>query len=120
MNLLRHVIFACFAIMSSNLAQAGDAIVSWDLPTTYEDGAPLAPSEILGVVIYYGTIPGGPYPNSKIVPSPGLTTTITNLAAGNWYFVATAMATNNLESANSNEVLKSVVNTVKPGKPRLR
>lgn len=120
MNLLRHVIFACFAIMSSNLAQAGDAIVSWDMPTTYEDGAPLAPSDILGVVIYYGTTPGGPYPQSKVVASPALTTTITNLTAGNWYFVATVMATNNLESAYSNEVVKSVVNTTKPAKPKLR
>ncbi len=119
MNLLRQITFTVLATLSG-LAQAGDAIVSWDLPTTYEDGTPLAPSEILGVVIYYGNTPGGPYPNSKIVPSPGLTITITNLAAGNWYFVATAMATNNLESVHSNEVLKSVANTTKPSKPRLR
>jgi hypothetical protein len=120
MKLLRRTIFACVALMVSSVVQAGDAIVSWDYPTTYEDTTPLAPSAILGVVIYYGNTTGGPYPYSKVVAAPALTSTITNLAACNWYFVATVMATNNLESVYSNEVLKSVASTSKPRKPTLR
>lgn len=99
---------------------AGDAIVSWDYPTTYEDGSPLPMSEVLGVIVYYGTTPGGPYTSNKLVAPPATTVTITNLSPGTWYFVATVMASNNLESSYSNEVIKSVASTSKPKKPTVR
>jgi hypothetical protein len=107
------------ALLIASPVFAGDAIVSWSHPTTYEDGSPLPVSEILGTVIYYGTTAGGPYSSSLSVPAPATTVTITNLAKGNWYFVATSIATNNLESAKSNEVVKSVASNSKPRPPKM-
>jgi hypothetical protein len=39
---------------------------------------------------------------SVIVPSTQLTASVSNLVAGAWSFTATALSTNNLESADSN------------------
>lgn len=107
------------ALLSSSVF-AGDAIVSWDPPTTYEDGSPLAPSEIQSYTVYYGTTPSGPYGFSTSVAGTVTTVTLSGLTAGNWYFVARVKATNGLESANSNEVVKSVVSTSKPKPPKAR
>jgi len=116
---IRQLAFALLAIAGSTLSYAGDAILTWSHPTTYEDGTPLPVSEILGTIVYYGTTAGGPYTTSVSVPAPATTVTITNLAKGNWYFVATCIATNNLESIKSNEVVKSIGSTSKPRAPKL-
>lgn len=108
-----------FGLLFAGVVHAGDAALSWTLPTTYEDGTPLPVSEILGTVVYYGTTPGGPYPNTVTVAAPATTATITNLAKGNWYFVATCIATNNLESIRSNEVVKAVASSSRPKAPKM-
>lgn len=101
--------------------QAGDATVSWTLPTTYEDGSALPTSEITTVTIYYGTTASGPYANSKIITSKPLptSTVITGLGKGTWYFNGTITATNGLESAQSLEVNKQVWGSSKPRPPTL-
>lgn len=98
---------------------AGDALLSWTLPTTYEDGTPLPVSEISGTVIYYGTTAGGPYPNTVVIGAPATTATVPNLTKGNWYFVATCIATNNLESIKSNEVVKAIASSSRPKAPKM-
>lgn len=53
--------------------------------------------------IRYGNLPGI-YHSQSQVPPRDLETVITNLAYGTWYFVASAVLTNGLESEPSNEV----------------
>lgn len=53
--------------------------------------------------IRYGNLPGI-YHSQSQVPPRDLDTVITNLAYGTWYFVASAVLTNGLESEPSNEV----------------
>lgn len=107
------------SILSLN-AFAGDAIVSWTYPTTYEDGTALPISELTEVTIYYGQTATGPYTANKVVAPPATTTTITNLAKGAWYFTATVTSTNGLESVQSIIVNKSVLGSSKPKAPTLR
>jgi len=111
--------FLLASLFSLN-AFAGDAILSWTFPTTYEDGTSLPVSEITEVTIYYGQTPTGPYTTNKVVPAPATSTTITNLAKGTWYFTATITATNGLESAQSLTVNKAVLGSSKPKAPTLR
>jgi hypothetical protein len=99
---------------------AGDAIVSWTYPTTYEDGTSLPVSEVTDVTIYYGQSSTGPYSSKVVVNPPATSTIITNLAKGTWYFTATITATNGLESAQSIIVNKSVLGNSKPKAPTLR
>lgn len=108
------------SVLFSTTSLAGDAIVSWSHPTAYEDGSPLPIAEISGTVIYYGNVAGGPYPNTVVVAAPATTTTVTGLSKGNWYFVATSIATNNLESVKSNEVVKAILSTSRPKSPKMQ
>ena len=107
-------------LFAASSVHAGDAIVSWTYPTTYEDGTVLPIAEITDVTIYYGQTAAGPYTATKVVVPPATTTTITNLAKGTWYFTATVTSTNGLDSAQSIVVNKSVLGTSKPKAPTLR
>lgn len=104
----------------SGSAFAGDALLSWDPPTQYEDGTALPLSEISYYKIYYGNSSGGPYASSITVPGTATTATISNLAKGMWYFVATTVATNGMESALSTEGSKEVKSNARPKPPRWR
>jgi hypothetical protein len=105
-------------LMIACLSYAGSATVTWTPPTTNVDGSPI--TNLQGYKVYYGTTMGGAYPNVQIVAIPSATTTtITGLASGDWYFVATAYKTavsGGLESVYSNEVKKSVAE-VAPNAP---
>lgn len=114
-----------FAILVGGLgwsvgAGAGTANLSWDPPTQYEDGTTLPLSEISYYKIYYGTSDGGPYSSSITVPGTSTTATISNLTKGVWYFVATTVATNGMESALSTEGSKEVKSNARPKPPRWR
>lgn len=111
--------FILSSMLSVN-AIAGDAILSWSYPTTYEDGTPITMAEFTAVTIYYGQTSTGPYTTKQVVTPPATTVTITNLAKGTWYFTATVTATNGLESAQSLIVNKSVLGSSKPKAPVLR
>jgi hypothetical protein len=111
--------FILGSLISFNAA-AGDAIVSWTYPTTYEDGSAMPVSEITEVTVYYGLTATGPYTANKVVAAPATSTTITNLGKGKWYFTATITATNGLESAQAIEVNKMVWGTSKPKPPVVR
>jgi len=118
--MLRNLMLALAVLLIATPAMAGEATVSWTAPTQYEDGSSLPTNQIQSYKVYYGQTSGGPY-GFSITVGGGLTTaTITDLTAGTWYFVATTVATNGLESALSNQVAKTVVSTSKPRAPVLR
>lgn len=83
----------------------GDAQLSWEPPTEYTDGSPLTLSELSGYRIYFGTDQGGPYTVTVEIDNPFVQSwVIEDLPAGfTYYFVATAVTGEGLESAFSNE-----------------
>ena len=92
-------------------ASAGQAILSWDPPTTNADGSPL--TDLDGYRIYYGTSSGA-YVTTLDVGNV-ITSTITNLTDGTiYYFAVTAYDLSGNESDFSNEVSKNILG-IPPG-----
>jgi hypothetical protein len=89
------------------------ATIEWIAPTAYEDGTPLAPEEILSFDLMYGTESGN-YTNSVTVSGDAREYTISNLASGTWYFVATVTTVELETSVISNEVMRKFTR----GKPK--
>jgi len=65
-----------------------------------------SPSSVIGYNIYRGTAPGGPYPlklNSS--PQPGTSFSDNTVLSGTtYYYVATSVDTNSVESSHSNQL----------------
>lgn len=83
----------------------GSVTLSWTAPTENDDGSTL--TDLQGFRIYWGTEPGV-YPNFEDPNNTGLTTTVgtttyvvENLALGTYYFVATAVNSEGVESTFS-------------------
>jgi hypothetical protein len=94
-----------FAVSVQAVA-TGSATVSWTPPTTNTDGSPL--TNLAGYKVYWGTALGN-YPNSVTLNGAGLTSyVVTNLTPGTWYFVATALNSNGVESTFSNVGSKTI------------
>lgn len=96
---------------SMSVEQAGSArgsvTLSWQAPTQNTDGTPL--TDLAGYALYYGTT-SGDYQNRVQVDTPGVTTfVIDNLQPNTYYFVATAIKSNGVESSYSNEAVKQVL-----------
>jgi len=108
----KYLILAFLLFSSSSLA--GTATVSWSAPTTREDGTTLSLIEIASYKIYYGSSPGT-YTSNVVIPGT-LTTAQITLSYGSWYFAATTIDTNGLESALSGEVSKTILKS-KPKSP---
>lgn len=95
---------------------AGNAVLSWDPPTTNVDGTPL--TDLAGYIVYYGTTPG----NYNTMVDVGLTSTpstpaytVGNMIEGNaYYFAVTAYDASGNESGFSNEVFKTITDTATP------
>ena len=86
-------------------AYAGQASLSWEAPSTNEDGTSL--TDLNGYKIYYGTAPGNYTQNVDV--GNVTTYTFTNLTDGQtYYFVATAYNSAGVESSYSNEVTKII------------
>ena len=69
-----------------------------------------SPSTVIGYNVYRGTTPGGPYP-SKLTPSPQAGTSLVDntVAAGTtYYYVATSVDQNSVESSYSNQFTATV------------
>ena len=86
--------------------------LTWDAPTSYTDGSPLAPGDLKEFRIYFSTQPGS-YSTSSyytvLAPATSITVTeIISQSAGTYYFVVTAVDTTNMESDISNEVSKEL------------
>ncbi|RPI76345.1 MAG: hypothetical protein EHM45_13195 [Desulfobacteraceae bacterium] len=78
--------------------------LSWDIPTHYTDATPIAPDEITGYTIYYGT-ESCTYADSVFVGNVTACTLI--LPKDTYYFVITAIGFEGNESSFSNEVSRS-------------
>lgn len=115
---MRSKFLGVLLVFASLTAHAGDAVLTWDPPLQYEDNSTILPGEIQSYKVYYGQSDGGPYTNVVTVPGNVTTATITGLAKATWYFVATTITTNGLESAYSTQVAKAVQGSSKPKPPR--
>jgi Fibronectin type III domain len=82
------------------------ATVSWDAPTTNNNGTPL--TDLAGYRIYYGSSPED-LSHTVQISTVGLQTyVIDSLEPGNWYFAVMALAANGTESRLSDVVQKTI------------
>lgn len=88
----------------TNPAHAGEAVLTWDPPTTNTDGTPL--TDLAGYKVYYGTTSGN---YTSIIDAGNVTTyTAASLTSNTYYFATTAYDTSRNESGYSNEVSKTI------------
>lgn len=91
---------------------SGEATLTWTQPTMRTNNVVLPASDIVGYTIYYGTSPAAL--SQSVTVGPVITTKITNLAPGTWYFSITCIALSeqtprvNEESARSNPASKII------------
>ena len=111
---MKKYVMTLILLLASSAAMAGQAVATWTTPTTYTDMSALPASQIASYNVYYGTTSGGPYTNVVNISGANNSTTIANLAVGTWYFVATVVSTNGLESAYSNQASKVILSSAKP------
>ena len=107
---------------SSSTRSASDAsrtaTVSWEAPTTNNNGTPL--TDLAGYRIYYGSSPENLSHSVKISTVGLQTYVIDDLEAGTWYFAVRAVAANGTESALSDVAAKTIQAEVAPPEdPRL-
>ena len=94
------------AASASSSNTAGTATVAWVAPTETVEGAPL--HDLAGFKVYYGLNPTQ-LDQVVLINDPAVTSTeIENLTPGTWYFAATAIASDGLESDLSNVGSKTI------------
>lgn len=94
---------------SVQVVQQGDGTVtlSWTPPTENTDGSPLV--DLASYRIYYG-LAVGDYPNQVVIDNPGIATfVVEGLTPNTYFFVATAVNTQGVESDFSNVTSKVVL-----------
>src|SRR5262249_25591330 len=85
--------------VASNPPSTGSATLDWTPPTENADGSAL--TNLAGYTVYYGTSPTNLTQSVKIA-NPGLSAyTMTNLAAGTWYFAVSSYSSSGAESVRS-------------------
>jgi len=84
----------------------GTATLTWAAPDTNIDGTPL--TDLAGYRIYYGNVQGQYDHQLEISGAGTMTAVVDNLSKGAWYFAATALNSQGLESEYSNEVQKTI------------
>jgi hypothetical protein len=96
---------AAFSITVQAFA-TGSATLTWSPPTQNTDGSALM--NLAGYKIYWGSS-AGTYTRSVTLNNPGLSSyVVTNLSAGTYYFVATALNSDGVESAFSGAASKTI------------
>ena len=115
-GLIAVAIFFFIVSGMTNSANAGEAILTWDPPTTNTDGTPL--TDLTGYKIHYGTTSGN---YTTVIDVGNVTTyTVTNLTNNvTYYFATTAYDTSGNESGYSNEVSKTITGTADTTAPVL-
>ena len=98
-------------VLACTFAADSTALVSWTAPTTNTDGSAL--TDLAGFNVYWNV--GDPSlvtaPSGKVraITSPAtLSTLISGLMPGNWYFAVTTVNSKGVESAISNIVTKTI------------
>jgi len=82
------------------------ATISWDAPTTNNNGTPL--TDLAGYRIYYGSSPED-LSHTVQISTVGLQTyVIDDLEAGTWYFAVRSVAANGTESTLSDVAVKTI------------
>jgi hypothetical protein len=82
------------------------ATLNWTAPQERTDGTVL--TDLAGYKVYWGSSPGK-YPNSATLQGAGTTTYVVDgLTPGTWYFSASALDSQGLESRLSNPVWKNM------------
>lgn len=116
-NLLRIGVLALgILVMAYSAASvAGELNVTWTNPTQNTDGTAIPASgdgSLTGTRVEWGVCNGttwGGTTGERVVPAPGTTTKITNLAPGTWCVRGYARNTYGLESAPSGVASKVIV-----------
>jgi hypothetical protein len=99
------VALSAFSVTVQAVA-TGSATLTWTPPTQNTDGSPL--TDLAGYKIYWGTSQGS-YSNSVTLNNPGLASyVVTNLVSGTYYFVATAINSQGVESSYSAPASKTI------------
>lgn len=99
------ILMMAVALLAAKFSHAGEARVSWSPPTQRVDGTAL--DNLAGYRVLWGTS-SRDYIQSAVVMHPTTTYTVTDLPAGTHYFAVTAFDANDLESAYSAEVSKTI------------
>lgn len=87
------------AVTGTPVAATGSATLFWTDPSHNTDGTPL--NNFAGIRIYYGTSVSSLTHVVQVAGSTAVSYTISNLAAGTWYFGATAYTSAGTESGLS-------------------
>jgi len=86
------------SVISTNIG-SGSAVISWNIPATYEDGSTLNIFQIGGYKIYIGTSANNLYAVADINDPYMTSYTLSNLAKGNYYIAVSTYDTDNIESS---------------------
>lgn len=103
-----------WAVLVAAPLWAGQATVTWILPTVFADGTALVPADLASTTVEYGTCTGtafGTKAGQVVVNSPGTTGVVTNLTPGAWCFrafVTTIVAKGSISSIPSMVASRSV------------
>jgi Putative Ig domain len=93
-------------VQGSTVAPAsGSAVVNWTPPTANTNGTPL--TGLAGIRIYYGTNASSLSQSIQLTATQ-TSTTISNLAAGTWYFAGSVFTSSGAQSALSSVVSASI------------
>jgi hypothetical protein len=96
-------------LVKKNSGATGSITLSWEAPTTREDGSPL--TDLSGYRIRYGRM-SEVYDYEIEIDNPGiLTYVVEGLQPGTWHFVASAYDSSGLESDLSNEAAQVIPET---------
>lgn len=93
-----------FSIQVTAVA-TGSALLSWTAPSLNTDGSAL--TNLNGYKVYWGTSQGS-YSNSASVSLGSVSYVVEQLTPGTWYFTVTAINSQGVESAYSNEATKTI------------
>ena len=82
--------------------------LSWIAPSEREDGTPISMAEISGYRVYYGPSQGDYTNQVEVSGSANMQVTLSDLAAGTYYIVVTALDNDGRESGFSTVVTRSI------------
>ena len=109
--MFRSFMFAALAVLLPSLAAAGNATLSWQEVTQRTDGTPVT---IDTYRIYFNTEAAPTKADSFVTVTNALSYQFDGLAPAEWFFAATALDANGLESDLSMTVSKEIEGTVPP------